>query len=250
MRATVGLRSVVAMLCTIAWVQLPTIAGSPPFAIAQGNPGSARDQALTAYASGNADLRRGELKAASRDLSRAIASEKLFFATLGTERRQGESSYFIEYLTLAGVANHRLGQHALAFVRWNAARELYLLYLPRLDRRFAAADALVERHRCGEAFGAYSASFVPRDPAVLSVLRAGRAGRWTEAKAADATMRGTPQGDYFAGVIAICTHASKRTAEAALVTALADYAPTTSETPNVGPLQASAIRLLGQFSTH
>lgn len=229
---------------------MPTIAGTLPFAIAQGNSGTTRDHALAAYASGNARLRRGDLAAASRDLDRAIANEKQFFATLGSEQREGESSYLIEYLTLAGVADHGLGRHALAFVRWTAAHELYARYLPRLNQRFGAADALVAQHRCGEAFRVYTSVFVPREPAVLAVLRAGQSARWAEARAADATIRGTPSGDYFAGVIASCTHAPRQALEHDLVAALADYAPTSSETPNVGPLQASTIRLLGRRSVH
>ncbi len=246
MRTPMGLRVAVVMLCAVACAQLSPVAGSPPVANAQGDRGTVRDQALAAYASGNVHLRQRDLNAASRDLNRAIAAEKQFFASLGTIGRQGESSYFIEYLTLAGVTDYGLGRRALAFTRWSAAGELYRQYLPRLDGRLAAADALVERRRCSNAFASYAAvSFLARDPELSAVLRAGRAARWAEAKAAAATMRGTPEGDYFAGVVASCTRGSARAAEIALVAALTDYSPTTSETPNVGPLQASAIRLLG-----
>lgn len=211
--------------------------------VAQGDEIRLRDSARSAYSSGNVELQQGQEAAASREFDRAIAREKRFFETLGTTRRTGEASYLLQYLTLGGVVNERLGKHAIARLRWSTARDVYET-LPHMNDRFAQADRLIEQSRCREAFRVYQLVFVPREGDAAVILRAARAGNAVAARAIASRSRGTPTGDYFAGVLGICLHAPRRSIDTALANALVDYTPTSSDTPNVGPLQASALRLL------
>jgi len=234
---------VLAVLLTA--VVMPRIASAAPFLflVAQGEENRIRDSARSAYSSGNLKFRQGHEPAASREFDRAIALEKRFFETLGTGRRTGEASYLIEYLTLGGVVNERLGRHWVARLRWSTARNVYET-LPSINDRFAQADRLIGQSRCSAAFRVYQLIFVPRGGDADMILRAARAGDLAAAKAIASQSRGTPTGDYFAGVLGICLHGSRRSIDTALADALVDYAATSSDTPNVGPLQASALRLL------
>jgi len=212
--------------------------------IAQGDAGAARDRALSSYASGNSKLRRGDIAGARRDLETAIAAETRYFATLGSERRQGEASYLVEYLTLGGVTEFGSALHAAALKHWKAAGDLYRTYLPVLNRRLATGDALLANGRCARAFDSYSGTLGMLAPEILPTLRAAASGHWSDAQRRIADARGTTAGDLVRGMLALCHPRNRATAQDSLVAALTDYEPTTSETPNTGPLQASSIRLV------
>jgi len=212
--------------------------------IAQGNSGATRSRALSSYASGNSKLRKGNIAGARRDLATAIAAETRYFATLSSERRQGEASYLVEYLTLGGVTEYRSASHAAALKYWKASGDLYRTYLPVLNRRLASGDALLANGSCVRAFDNYSGTLGRLAPGILPTLRAAAGGLWSDAQGRIADARGTTAGDLVYGMLALCHPRNLATAQDALVAALTDYEPTTSETPNTGPLQASSIRLL------
>ena len=212
--------------------------------IAQGNSGATRSRALSSYASGNSKLRKGNIAGARRDLATAIAAETRYFATLSSERRQGEASYLVEYLTLGGVTEYRSASHAAALKYWKASGDLYRTYLPVLNRRLASGDALLANGSCVRAFDNYSGTLGMLAPEILPTLRAAAGGLWSEAQGRIADALGTTAGDLVHGMLALCHPRNLATAQDALVAALTDYEPTTSETPNTGPLQASSIRLV------
>jgi len=212
--------------------------------IAQGNSSATRNRALSSYASGNSKLRKGDIAGARRDLETAIAAETRYFATLGSERRQGEASYLVEYLTLGGITEYRSASHAAALKYWKAAGDLYRTYLPVLNRRLASGDALLANGSCVRAFDSYSGTLGRLAPEILPTLRAAAGGLWSDAQGRIADARGTTAGDLVYGMLALCHPRNLATAQAALVAALTDYEPTTSATPNTGPLQASSIRLV------
>lgn len=230
------------VLLGVTFAPVQAAATGSSFELAQGERIALRDQANIAAGLGNAELRQGDLKAASRDLGRAVVREKQFFATLGSERREGESSYLIGYYTLSGIAQYRLGLDPMK--NWGAAHDLYHEYLPLLDKRFSRVDSLLLQHRCGAGLRLYSVLFTQEEPSVAAIVRATKENRWHDAKTGAVGMRGMPVGDYFRAIIGLCMREPKRTVDQALVAALFDYQQSSSETPDVGPLQASILRLL------
>jgi len=233
------------LVAAVLGVTVAPVRSAPMAAqIAQGDASAVRDRALSWYASGNSKFRRGDIAGARRDLEGAIAAETQYFATLGRERRQGEASYFVQYLTLGGVTEYESASHADASKHWKIALTLYRTYLPVLNRRLASGDALLADGRCASAFESYSRTLGVLAPDIVPVLHAAAGGSWPEAQRRVADARGTTAGDLVRGMLALCHARNRTTAQASFVAALSDYEPTTSETPNTGPLQASSIRLV------
>ena len=214
--------------------------------IAQGDASAVRDRARSSYASGNSKLLlRSDIAGARLDIETAIAAEARYFATLGSIPRQGESSYFIEYLTVGGVTEYKSTSYAAASQHWKTARDLYRTYRPRLNQPLLSGDVLLANGRCARAFDSYSGTLGITAPDILPTLRAAADGLWSDAQRRVEIERGSTAGDLVRGMLALCHHPRNRvTARDSLVAALTDYEVTTSETPHTGSLQASSIRLV------
>lgn len=212
--------------------------------IAQGDSSAVRDRAIALYSAGNSRLHQDDIFGARRNFEAAIAMEFRYFATLGSELREGEASFLVQCLTLAGVTEYKSSSHSVASEHWRIALDLYGTYLPILNRRFLAGDALLRSGHCTSAFASYSGTLGKLEPDILPTLRAAARGSWIEAQRHVADARDTTPGDLVRGMLALCPPQSRVKAEEAFVAALTDYEPTSSQTPNTGPLQASSIRLV------